>query len=123
MGDYISLSEGLLIAVVSIVAVFIVLIIVALLISGLKAFSGEKKEKVESKVIEVKDAKEVVEPIATTQDPNQITEELVAVIAAAIAANLGMNIPDINIKSIRRVPQMTSTWSNVGSMKQTMGRL
>lgn len=120
MGDYISLSEGLLIAVVSIVAVFIVLIIVALLISGLKAFSGEKKEKTES---EAKEIKEVVESITITEDPNQITEEIVAVIAAAIASNLGMNIPDINIKSIRRVPQMTSTWSNVGSMKQTMGRL
>ena len=119
MGDYISFSQGLLVAAVSIVAVFVVLILIALLISGLKAFSGEDKKKVESKI----EVKEAVQPIAITEDPNAITEELVAVIAAAIAANLGMNIPDINIKSIRRVPQMTSTWSNVGSMKQTMGRL
>lgn len=120
MGEYISFSQGLLVAVVSIVAVFVVLILIALLISGLKAFSGEKKEKIESKPTEIKQA---TEPILVAQDPNVITEELVAVIAAAVAANLGMNIPDINIKSIRRVPQMTTAWSNVGSMKQTMGRL
>lgn len=120
MGDYISLSQALLVAVVSIVAVFVVLILIAFLISGLKAFSGEDKKKVESNPKEIKEA---VQPTLVEEDPNAITEELVAVIAAAVAANLGMNIPDINIKSIRRVPQMTSTWSNVGSMKQTMGRL
>ena len=119
MGEYISFSQGLLIAAVSIVAVFVVLILIAILISGLKAFSGEDKKKIESKA----EIKEVVEPTLVAEDPNMITEELVAVIAAAVAANLGMNIPDINIKSIKRVPQMTSTWSNVGSMKQTMGRL
>ncbi len=118
MGDYISFSQGLQVAIVSIVAVFVVLILIAFLISCLKAFSGEKKEK-----IELKKTKEVVEQTGIAEDPNMITEELVAVIAAAVAANLGMNIPDINIKSIRRVPQMTSTWSNVGSMKQNMGRL
>lgn len=120
MGDYISLSQGLLVAIVSIIAVFVVLILIAFLISGLKAFGGEKKEKIESKPKEIK---ETVEPIAIVEDANIITEELVAVIAAAVAANLGMNIPDINIKSIRRVPQMTSTWSNVGNIKQTIGRL
>ena len=122
MGEYISFSQGLLVAVVSIVAVFVVLILIAFLISGLKAFSGEDKKKVESKPEAKKES--VNTPLVTIQeDPNQITEELVAVIAAAVAANLGMNIPDINIKSIRRVPQMTSTWSNAGTMKGIMGRL
>lgn len=120
MGDYISFSEGLIIALVSIIAVFVVLILIAFLISGLKSFNGEKKPQ-ETKVD--KEIKETIEPIAVAEDPNMISEELVAVIAAAVAANLGMNIPDINIKSIRRVPQMTSTWSNVGSIKQTIGRL
>lgn len=120
MGEYISFSQGILVAVVSIVAVFAVLILIAFLISGLKAFGGEKNEKIESKPKEIK---ETIESIVVTEDPSMITEELVAVIAAALAANLGMDIPDINIKSIRRVPQMTTAWSNVGSMKQTMGRL
>ena len=37
-------------------------------------------------------------------------EELVAVIAAAIAASLGIAIPEINIKSIKRIPQNTPVW-------------
>ena len=118
MGDYITLSQALLVAVVSIIAVFIVLILIAFLISGLKAFSGEKKVKIVSKEI-----KETIEPLALEEDPDIITEELVAVIAAAIAANLGMNIPDINIKSIRRVPQSTSNWSNLGNTRKAIGRL
>lgn len=122
MGEYISLSQGLLIALVSIVAVFVVLILIAFLISGLKALSGEKKEKIQDKPVQTNKVQEA-KPIIVAEDSNEVTEELVAVIAAAIAANLGMKVPDINIKSIRRVTQMTTTWSNVGSMKQTMGRL
>lgn len=122
MGEYISLSEAALIAIVSIVAVFVVLILIAFLISGLKALSGEKKEKIQDKPVQTNKVQEA-KPIIVAEDSNEVTEELVAVIAAAIAANLGMKVPDINIKSIRRVTQMTTTWSNVGSMKQTMGRL
>ena len=120
MGDYITFSQGLLVSAVSIITVFVVLILIAFLINGLKAFSGEKKTKETSSTGTIG---KTVEPIALVEDPNIITVELVAVIAAAVAVNLGMNIPDINIKSIRRVPQTTSTWSNVGSIKQTMGRL
>ena len=122
MGEYISLSEAALIAIVSIVAVFVVLILIAFLISGLKALSGEKKEKIQDKPVQTNKVQEA-KPIIVAEDSNEVTEELVVVIAAAIAANLGMKVPDINIKIIRRVPQMTTTWSNVGSMKQTMGRL
>ena len=95
MGEYISLSQGLLIAIVSIIAVFVVLILIAFLISGLRIFSGEKKEK-------VKEIKEVLEPLKVIEDKNEITEELIAVISAAVATNLGMKTPDLNIKSIRR---------------------
>ncbi|NLC02702.1 MAG: hypothetical protein GX787_00285 [Tissierellia bacterium] len=119
MGDYISLSQGITIALVSIIAVFAVLILIAFLISGLKGFSGENKEKVEEKPKEIK---AIVEPIIV-DDPDVITEELVAVIAAAIATNLGIKIPDINIKSIRRVPQMNTAWSNLGNLRKPIGRL
>ena len=119
MGDYISLSEGLIIAVVSIIAVFVVLILIAFLISGLKAFSGDKKDKVQDKPKEL----EQTEEVALAEDPDIITEELVAVIATAIATNLGINIRDLNIKRIRRVPQLASNWTNTGNIKQTSGRL
>lgn len=45
-------------------------------------------------------------------------EELVAVIAAAVAIQLGVDLPDINIKSIRRIPNTTPIWRNVGKQKQ-----
>lgn len=120
MGEFISLSEASLIAVVSIVSVFIILIIIAFIISGLKAFSGEKKDKTTEKPVEAIQKTKKTEEI---EDPNMITEELVAVITAAIASSLGQKTPDINIKSIRRVPQMTSNWSNTGNINQVIGKL
>ena len=120
MGEFISLSEASLIAVVSIVAVFVILIIIAFIISGLKAFSGEKKDKKTEKPTETIERSEIIEK---RKEPNEITDELVAVITAAIAVSLGEKTPNINIKSIKRLPQMTSNWSNTGNIKQVMGKL
>lgn len=50
-------------------------------------------------------------------------EELVAVIAAALAASLGLDIPNINIKSIKRIQQNSSTWSEMGKIEQLSGKL
>lgn len=41
-------------------------------------------------------------------------EELVAVIAAAIASSLNVQVPDINIKTIRRISHNISPWTNLG---------
>lgn len=114
MGEYITFSQGIMVAIVSMVAVFLVLMLIAFLIGGLKNISGDKKEKIKEISKEVVQA---TQPLIVAEDPNMITEELVVVIAAAIAANLGMNIPDINIRTIKRIPQMTSAWSNVGKIK------
>lgn len=120
MGEYISFSQGILVTIVSMIAVFIVLLLIAFLIWCLQSISGDKKEV---KVNKSNKSMESVEQLMIVEDTDLITEELVVVIAAAVAANLGMNIPDINIRSIKRIPQMTSTWSNVGNIKQTIGRL
>ena len=53
----------------------------------------------------------------------QNDEELVAVITAAVAASLGLNMPDINVKSIRRVPQNSLAWSEMGKREQLLNRL
>ncbi len=120
MGEYITLSQGLMVAIVSMVAVFLVLMLIAFLIGRLKTISGDTKEK--DKEIS-KDVQNTIPSLIVDEDPDMITEELVVVIAAAIAANLGLNIPDINIRTIKRIPQMTNSWSNVGNIKQTSGRL
>lgn len=114
MGEYITFSQGIMVAIVSMVAVFLVLMLIAFLIGGLETISGDKKEKIKEISKEVVQA---TQPLIVAEDPDMITEELVVVIAAAIAANLGMNIPDINIRTIKRIPQMTSAWSNVGKIK------
>lgn len=48
-------------------------------------------------------------------------EELVAVIAAAVAIQLGVDLPDINIQSIRRIPNNTPIWRSVGKQRQMLG--
>lgn len=120
MGKYISFSQGLLISVVSMMAVFLVLILIAFIISGLKAFSEDKKEV---KVEKTSGIIRMEEPAVSAEDPDLISEELVVIITAALAANLEMNIPDINIRTIKRIPQRTGTWSNIGNTKQGFGRL
>jgi adenosylmethionine-8-amino-7-oxononanoate aminotransferase len=50
-------------------------------------------------------------------------EELVAVIAAAVASCMGVGIPDIKIKSIKRIPQTSSPWARMARMEQLFSRL
>jgi sodium pump decarboxylase gamma subunit len=120
MGDYITFSEGITVTITSMIAVFIVLVLIATLIDGLRIISGDGKKK--DNKISTEDIN-APQTLKVAEDSDVITEELVAVIAAAIATNLGLNVPDINIRTIKRIPQMTSAWSNVGNIKQTSGRL
>lgn len=48
-------------------------------------------------------------------------EELVAVIAASLAAAMGTSIPKLNIKSIKRVSEAKSNWELVNRQKQVFG--
>lgn len=50
------------------------------------------------------------------------SEELIAVIAAAVAASMGLDLPDINIQSIRRIPQSTTPWADMGRKEQLFSR-
>jgi len=50
------------------------------------------------------------------------SEELIAVIAAAVAASMGLDLPDINIQSIRRIPQNTTPWADMGRKEQLFSR-
>ena len=49
-------------------------------------------------------------------------EELVSIIAAAIAASIGAGIPEINIKSIRRAPQYDSQWNRMAKIEGLFGK-
>ncbi|NMB27831.1 MAG: OadG family protein [Tissierellia bacterium] len=107
MGKDISIVDSLIISLVSMVAVFVVLAIIYYLVDLLKIVASKKNEKTEEPIV-----KEDLED-----------EELVAVIAAALAVSLGVSIPEVNIKSIKRISSTASRWAEVGRREQTTGKL
>lgn len=119
MGNVIDMGESLVITVVSMTVVFLVLILISVLISFLKNMGADKKKETKVEKVDPVVKEEPKEDVVVEED----TEELIAVIAAAVAANLGLNIPDINIQSIRRIPQTTTAWKEVGKQEQLFGKL
>ena len=117
MGDHVSIGQALIITGFSIVVVFIGLIVISMLIDLLKNISAEKKPEV---------TKIVVAPVVKREEQviNEVNdEELVAVISAAIAASMGLSIPQLNIKSIRRIQQTTPAWAVASRQEQISGKL
>ena len=49
--------------------------------------------------------------------------ELIAVISAAIATILNDSIENINIQTIRRIPQNTIAWADMGIKEQMLSKL
>lgn len=64
----------------------------------------------------------VVEPKEVSVDPNELTEEIIAIITAAIAASLETHTSNIVVKNIRRVGQITPAWSVAGRVEQLGSR-
>jgi len=121
LGDIISIGEALVITFFSIAVVFIGLILLSLCISVLKIVSGEK----EPNDIKESKTKAVIKDSTEDKVEEDVTndEELVAVIATAIAASLGVSVPDINISSIRRRTQNTTSWAAASRQEQIYGKL
>lgn len=124
MAEKVTLFDSLIITVFSMAVVFAVLILIAYFIKLLKAISidekGKQTENVKQAVVDNKVANRTDETIV---EKEQEDEELVAVISAAIAASLGVNIPQINIKAIRRINQPIPSWAQAGRTEQIMKRL
>lgn len=122
LAERITLMDSLMITVFSMAVVFAVLAGIALFIKLLRAASnGVVEKEVKNKIqenIKVEMANETIEEKEDIED-----EELVAVISAAIAASLGVSIPEINIRSIRRTDLATNSWAQAGRVEQIMSRL
>lgn len=120
LGDKITISQSLLITVFSMLIVFIVLIAISYLIGLLRAATNKDKEKTE-----VENISNTVEktPQSSKEEQNIDDEELVAVIAAAIAASMGVTIPDINIKSIKRISPPSPIWAEMGRIEEISNKL
>lgn len=114
----ITFVDSLIVTVFSMLVVFVTLVVIAAIIDAIKLISIDKKKEADNVQPEVVVKKEKVEQAQVTNN----SEELVAVIAAAIAANLGVNTQDINIKTIRRVAQTSTPWSITNRQEQLYGK-
>lgn len=121
LGDKVTMGQSLMVTVFSMVIVFLTLLIISYLIEGLKSFS--QKDKAEETVKNIESIKTEKKQEIIEEDEYSNDEELVAVIAAAIAANMGVDVSNVKIKSIKRVYQNTSVWSKVGREEQIFNRL
>lgn len=118
MGETVAFGQGLIVTVFSMAVVLAVLLLISYLINILKVTTNGKDKKVQPEETEalVEKKQKYVEKGALNKNVDD--EELTAVIAAAISASMGVSIPDINIKAIRRVSQNTSTWAEMGRKEQ-----
>lgn len=121
MAEKVTLFDSLIITVFSMSVVFAVLILIAYLIKLLKAISTDEKEKQVENIKQEAVVNKVDEIIEDSEQADD--EELVAVISAAVAASLGVSIPEINIKAIRRINQPIPSWAQAGRTEQIMKRL
>lgn len=112
-----ALSEGLLVTAVGIIIVFSVLIILMLtMIAMKKIFYKEEKADVSEAPAPVPAPAPAVQPESvpapvqtTAEDPN-----LIAVLAAAVAASLNTSTYNLKIRSYRRIGNNAPDWNKAG---------
>lgn len=120
-------SISLEILITGFVVVFAVLILLILLItvygkivsSAEKAMADKKAQKEVALKAESVTEKpvQVTTPVPETPSSNGVTDEVVAVIAAAVASMYGEGA--VKVRSIKRVPQSRPVWSTAGIMDNT----
>jgi len=84
---------------------------IGVLTNVMKAFGGKKAKP--SQLAQVKQTEQAVEVVEEDQD-----EELIAVIAAAVAASLNTSIHNIVVKNIVRVNDHSPSWAKTGRIEQ-----
>lgn len=106
-GDNLNIGESLFISAFSMIVVFFVLLIISYLIDITAVLINREKKQVIKAVSD-----------AETQSKNELKNDEVVVIAAAIAAYLGTSTDNIIIKNIRRISQSDSAWAEHGLLSQ-----
>jgi len=115
MEEFITFGESVIISGFSMLIVFAGLVIISLIISLLKVISNNDKKK-DSEVVEIQKTPVKKEDVAKND------EELVAVIAAAIAASMNVGTDDIVIRKIQRTNNIDS-WTKAGLSEQMLSNL
>ena len=108
--------------------VFIALVGLVLIIEALHRITGGKIGKrkeagIERTAVVHEQKVEPEESAVLKTGMDEETEELVAVITAAIAASLHRSTHDIMVRSIRRVPAITPVWNRASRQEQISARL
>lgn len=114
-----ALSEGLMVTAVGLIIVFAVLIILMLTMMAMKKifYKEEKKDAAEAPAPAPAPAvqtESVPEPVSAAEDPN-----LIAVLAAAVAASLNTSTYNLKIRSYRRIGNNAPDWNKAG-LKDTI---
>ena len=121
MGEFISIGDSLIVTLFSMVMVFIVLVVLSGFIFLLKYLDPKDKVEVSKDTGKPNKSNDKIVEIEENETINN--EELVAVISAAIAASLGVSLPEINIKKINRISGSSTAWSTAGRQEQVYSRL
>lgn len=114
------LLNGLGITILGMGVVFVVLIIISLALDLLRITAGGNDKKKATADKEAVKADPVVNATASAQEDD---EEIIAVIAAAIASLTGNSVESFFIQSIHPVPQKSTVWGAVGRQERMLNRL
>lgn len=113
------MAGSFMVTVLSMLIVFSVLIILMISIRAMQYMIFSKQEK---KIVE--SVNEITEQTVVAQsDIIREDEELIAVIAAAVAGSMGCSISDIRVVNIVRLREEQSAWARSGLLKQINQRL
>ncbi len=123
MGDIITIGESLIITVFSMVIVFLTLLIISYLIDGLRVVTNKNNATKENGKVKIEAQDPFSEEKLVSEESIKEDEELVAVIAAAIAASEGISIPQVRINTIKRVSKNTPTWAKTGREENIFNKL
>ncbi len=106
-----ALSRGAMVTVTGLAIVFLVLIILMLVMMAMKKIFYKEPKSASVKTVPPA-AESKSEPVQSVQ-PTDDTQ-LIAVLAAAVAASLGTTVSGIKIKSYRRVSASAPAWNRAG---------
>lgn len=132
--EALTMGEKVITSLTVLITGFVVVFSVLLLLIGLiklygwivtKALESAEKRKAEKealiaeqkKTVAVEEVQKVEAPVATSVADNGLTDEVVAVIAAAVDAMYGEGA--VKVKSIKKVPQSRPVWGTAGIMDNT----
>ena len=111
------IGQSIVITIFSMTVVFLVLLSISFLIDLLRIIVEKSQSKKSVDLVETIENKKMDMAVEETKENNMSDEELVAVISAAIAASMGLDIPDINIRSIKRVD---NGWKDTARNEQVL---